>query len=370
LQSSLIALALFARRPGVRVAMIERGPHVGGNHTWCFHADDVPSGAKDLVAPLIAHRWPAYEVAFPRLMRRVEAPYAAITATGLARVVKARFEGSQGSLLCTGVAANKVGSGSVTLSDGRTFEANLVVDARGPENGVLGQPVGYQKFVGLELELSEPHGLQIPRLMDARVPQLDGFRFVYLLPFAERRLLIEDTYFADQPRLEVAEIGERVLAYARTSGFEVKRVIRAESGILPLPSRRDPPPPAASPLVAGYAGGWFHPGTAYSFPVALRLAMHVAQAWPGRIFDAAWDRLVGEHRAQFRFAALLNRMIFAWFEPAQRYRVFERFYRLPDPTIGRFYALRTTARDRLRILCGSAPAGLALKVLTRQGAST
>ena len=42
--------------------------------------------------------------------------------------------------------------------------------------------------------------------------------------------------------------------------------------------------------------------------------------------------------------------------PAERHRVFARFYRLSPGLIGRFYAGRSTAYDKLRILCGRPPA--------------
>jgi lycopene beta-cyclase len=45
-------------------------------------------------------------------------------------------------------------------------------------------------------------------------------------------------------------------------------------------------------------------------------------------------------------------------DPPQRYRVLERFYRLPEPLIERFYAGRSTFGDRLRILAGKPPVAL------------
>ena len=47
-------------------------------------------------------------------------------------------------------------------------------------------------------------------------------------------------------------------------------------------------------------------------------------------------------------------MLFRAADPPERYRILERFYRLPEPLIGRFYAGRSTAFDRLRILAGTA----------------
>jgi lycopene beta-cyclase len=55
------------------------------------------------------------------------------------------------------------------------------------------------------------------------------------------------------------------------------------------------------------------------------------------------------------FYQLLNRMLFRAAAPDRRYRVLEHFYRLPEPLIGRFYAARLTALDKLRIVSGRPP---------------
>jgi lycopene beta-cyclase len=48
-------------------------------------------------------------------------------------------------------------------------------------------------------------------------------------------------------------------------------------------------------------------------------------------------------------------MLFAAALPRERYRVFERFYRLPEPLIERFYAGKSTWADRARVLIGRPP---------------
>ncbi len=109
--------------------------------------------------------------------------------------------------------------------------------------------------------------------MDAAVRQEDGFRFVYTLPLSATRVLVEDTYFADGPQLDVPSLRQRALAYAHELGLAIARIGREETGILPLPALAAAPR-ASSPFRAGYAGGWFHPTTGYSFPIAARLALH------------------------------------------------------------------------------------------------
>jgi lycopene beta-cyclase len=112
--------------------------------------------------------------------------------------------------------------------------------------------------------------------------------------------------------------------------------------------------------VAGYAGGLFHPTTGYSLPVALRFALLLAGAAPRAIPGATLEAWLTGHRRQVRFCLLLNRMMFGAFAPEERYHVLERFYRLPEGTIRRFYALDMNALDRARIVCGRPPHGFSL----------
>ena len=45
LQNALIALSVLDRRPNASLALLEASEQVGGNHTWSFHAGDVPEQA-------------------------------------------------------------------------------------------------------------------------------------------------------------------------------------------------------------------------------------------------------------------------------------------------------------------------------------
>lgn len=366
LQSALIALAM-AREPNRSVTLVEAGPRVGGNHTWCFHAGDVPDAARALVEPLVVRRWPGYDVAFPDHARSLALPYAAISSERLAERTEELFATTPGFTLLTGTRVAAVDRSGATLEDGRRLTARSVVDARGPGRFAPRGRAAYQKFLGLELELASPTRQDRPFLMDARVPQRDGFRFLYVLPFSPTRVLVEDTYFSDGPGLDPAAIREEVLAYAAKSGLVVSRVVREEQGLLAMPTRGLARPARGGPLALGYAGGWFHPTTAYSFPVALRVALAIASAPPDAPLDEVVAPLRARHRRQFRFAAFLNRLLVSAFEPEDRWNVLARFYRLPEDTIRRFYALDLGTQDRLRILCGAPPQGISLRLALTPG---
>jgi len=351
LQGGLIALAIRARQPTARIALVERGQSLGGNHTWCFHAGDVPEGAS-WIEPLVVARWPGYDVAFPGRRRRLETPYAHITSARLDACVRGVVDE-----LVLGESATRIEPHRIALP-GRDLGATVVIDARGPERTAAPR-CGWQTFVGQELEVPG-HGLELPIVMDATVAQRGALTFMYALPLTPDVLLLEDTAFADSSFLDVAA-GRRAIAdYAAARGWTLGRVLREETGVLPLPLEMEPPAPTP-PLVAGYAGGWFHPVTGYSFPIAARLADLIAARPPSTLFGRELSELARAHRAQLTFAMRLNRMLFGWFRPVDRYHVLERFYGLPEEVIRRFYALQTTALDRARIIAGKPPHGLSLR---------
>ena len=359
LQNALIALSVLRSTPEARVALIEQGASVGGNHLWCFHGLDLSDAGRELVAPLVVKRWDGYVVRFPDFERRLDTPYAAVSSERVAEYVPQVFARHSRSRLLFGHSVTHVNAASVVLQSGAEVHGRVVIDARGPEACLREQAIGYQKFVGLELELEKPSTLREPIVMDATVRQDDGFRFVYVLPLSPTRVLVEDTYFADGPELDVPTLRTRALAYAADLGLQIAAIHREETGVLPLPAAARVAR-ASSPFRAGYAGGWFHPTTGYSFPIAARLALHIAATTPDTLFDSIYLALAGEHARQQRFACLLNRLLFQAVPPDARRNVLERFYRLPEPSIARFYALSTTAFDRARIVCGRPPRGLSL----------
>ncbi len=361
LQAGLLVLALRHRQPTARIALIERADRLGGNHTWSFHETDVPAGAWPVIRPLITASWPAYRVRFPGLQRIVRSPYHSIVSDRFDAVIRAAVE-LPGSMLRLGAEVSSLTTNGVTLADGTEYRGRCVIDARGSAG--IAEPCGWQTFLGLEVELDSPWPDELPTIMDATVPQDDGYRFVYVLPLSPTRVLVEETYFADSPALNRDQLRERVGDYLRTAGFNSWRVLREESGALPMPWSGRTPTPVA-PLQTGAAGGWFHPATGYSFPVALRLALAIAAVEPEQATHAATS-LARRLGWRLRFARSLNRLLFRAVRPANRWRVFRRLYRsLPDTTLARFYSMEFSAVDAARILVGQPPPIDPIRLITR-----
>lgn len=363
LHGSLIALALLDSHPALRLALVERAAAPAGNHTWCFHGGDVPADVGPWFERLPLVTWAGYRVAFPDLERVVDLPYSCLTSDALARSVTETLAASEMAELLTGAAVQTVREDAVRLVNGRTLRASLVIDARGGGADAVG---GYQKFLGLEVELADDSGLDRPDLMDACVAQGPQFRFMYVLPLAPRRLLIEDTAFARTPQLDPPARRAAIRDYAAGRGWTINAVLREETGVLPMPWRGQPPAPTL-PLQVGYAGGWFHPATGYSAPCALRLANLLAAHWrdPLPALTAEWRR----HRRQHRLGLLLNALAFRGFRPDLMWRPFARFYRLPLSTIGRFYRMESSVPDVARLLLGRPPRGFGSAWLSRRHSS-
>jgi lycopene beta-cyclase len=356
LSNALIAWRLKAMRPELRLRVLERGPALGGNHTWSFHSTDVSAAQLAWLKPLIIASWAGQQVRFPGHQRHLGTGYNTISSDRFAEVIGADL----GAAVTTRCAVEAITPDSVVLADGSRLTAPLVIDGRGALNQ---QPlvIGYQKFFGLELEMSRPHGLATPIIMDATVPQIDGYRFVYSLPLSPTRVLVEDTYYSDTPDLEPQTLVSGIHTYAAAQGWQIARTIRQEIGVLPITLAGDFTAHWQTMGLdlprSGLRAWLFHATTGYSLPFAAKLADTIAQhpdltsssvaRLIHRMSAGAWD-----DQGIFR---MLNRMLFLAATPAERVRVLERFYTLPQPLIERFYGATPTLADKARILIGKPP---------------
>ncbi|MCF7962978.1 MAG: lycopene beta-cyclase CrtY [Pirellula sp.] len=369
LQSGLIALALRHHQPEARILLVERDSHLCGNHTWSFHPMDVKASASPWVEAAVEVRWPHYRVRLHDFEKRVDLNYASISSAHFAKLVGDCFGTSSDSqksnrlLLQTEVVA--LTSNKVVTSTGDVYHGRLVVDCRGPSSHPKNrfEQCGYQKFCGFEIKLESDWPLAVPTIMDDRIDQADGFRFIYSLPFESRRVLVEDTRFADNPTLDRDECLDQVRRYLAELGITDWTIVREESGVLPMPISTELTPGstyhgASSTLAGGYAGGWFHAATGYSFPLAVSFAETIATTTP-ELASQAVQLLSKQHYVRSRFARFLNRLLFRLVRPTERYQIFRRFYRvLPNESISRFYSHQFTLWDAFRIVVGVPPGGL------------
>ncbi|MGQ7830221.1 lycopene beta-cyclase CrtY [Altererythrobacter sp. Z27] len=379
LAGGLIALALHRAHPELRLQLIERGPVLGGNHRWSWFSSDLSPEGEALLAPFRKVDWDnGYDVAFPARRRTLAAGYRSLASadfdSGLKRLLPPdtiRLDAPVATL----------DAGGVTLESGERIAARAVIDCRDfvPSPHLSG---GWQVFMGRHLKLGEAHGISRPVIMDAKVEQLApagngaAYRFVYILPLAAQEIFVEDTYYADGSALDRGLLSARLDQYAASHGWSEGVPAGIETGVLPVITGGDFTAYLASVgtpgvALAGARGGFSHPLTSYTLPIAVENALAIAAQ--GDLAGTEMARFCKQRaQAHWRKTGIyraLGRMLFQAAKPERRVDIFERFYGLPEGLVERFYACHSTLPDRLRILIGKPPVSIprAIRALAGKG---
>lgn len=368
LAGGLIALAINRLHPRKKLLLVEAGETFGGNHYWSFFGSDVAERDRWLVAPLVVQGWRGYDVHFPGLKRTLSTSYYTVSSERLDEVIRERIPDE---CLMTGVKALATSTTTVVLENGTRVSAGGIIDARGAGDAQALE-CGWQKFRGATLRLAEPHDLTRPLIMDAHVDQLDGYRFVYCLPLSPVEIFVEDTYYSDAPDLDEQVLDARILAYAGARGWQVEQVVRREHGVLPVVMGGDFnaywQSTGSRTAKAGVRAGLFQALTSYSLPSAVRSAVSIADMadLSGAALAESCRKMASDNWDEGKFYRQLSAMLFRASEPSKRYRLLERFYRLDQKLIERFYAGQSSMTDKARILSGKPPVpmGKAIQVLT------
>lgn len=352
LANGLAAFRYSQVHPSARILLIEKENQLGGNHTWSFHDSDLTPDQNRWISRLVSKHWTTHEVRFPTLARHIPSGYNSILSSHFHN----HLIHIPGLEIRFGQPVVSIGAHGVNLKNGDYFEADTVIDGTGWVEPPA-MAFGYQKFVGLDVTLEEPHWIAHPVLMDATVPQEDGFRFFYILPWDSHRLLIEDTRYSNNPDLFAEYYKADIRTFIKEKGWTIKNIDRIETGVLPIPLSDEPPRIKSKAAVSGMKAWYFHPTTGYSLPWAVRFADMLVKMkgltteslknWTTEIQQAHW--------IEGKFFRILNRLMFRAASPEKRFRVLEKFYSLPQDTIERFYAGRLNRKDIFKILTGKPP---------------
>ena len=120
LANSLIAYRLSQLKPDFRVLLLERGPHLGGEHTWSFNTADLDKRQHDWIAPFVECSWPGYEVRFPEFRRWIDSGYHSITTARLHDVVSSAV----GDNVSLDSEVESIAPTEVNITDGTRLVAN------------------------------------------------------------------------------------------------------------------------------------------------------------------------------------------------------------------------------------------------------
>lgn len=371
LSGGLLALRLALAHPDLRILLLERQASLGGNHTWGFQT---PGDTEPWLTSVMTKSWDSFEVRFPKTDRAVPLRHSVIRSADFHKgIVKHLGDGVR-----LGCEVRKISDTEVETVAGQFLRAPLVVDATGihqdqiQKNRFFDAPCGWMKYVGFDLKLSKPHGLTLPVLMDARVPQMDGFRYFSITPIDDLNLFVQECYLSSNPDLNFERIYRSIFSYGERNGWVIQSaaqpLIHKEQVAIPLPLQTFPADQLRqgskklpiegedfidrTPLQISAAQGWYHSTSGQAVSDAMRVAEFIAsrprlRTGPVRAelrhFRKDWVE-------QQRFYRTFNRLVFQAVEPSLRHVAFDRLMGLKEDVIGRFQAGTSTKADAAKIL--------------------
>ena len=154
--------------------------------------------------------------------------------------------------------------------DDETVSARWVFDSCNGWADVHTDPGRYHHlnlhFAGWEIQTDKPaFDPNVATLMDFRVAQEGKTCFFYILPFDERRALVEYTIFSSSV-LGRGQYEEALRSYIEEQlGIEVYEIVRREKGNIPITDQPFPRQLGRRVMSVGAKGGRIKPTTGYAF---------------------------------------------------------------------------------------------------------
>ncbi|MDU0370721.1 lycopene cyclase family protein [Hymenobacter endophyticus] len=267
------------RLAGKRVLLLEPEAKTQNDRTWSFWTD-----APTLFDSIVVHEWtqiafrsPGYAEVFPLRRHR----YKMIRGLDFYRFVHAALDANPQvtriQAAVTGLENTLVGAVARTAQG--DFQGRYAFDSRPPDLAQLQQPGRYhyllQHFVGWEVETEEDvFNPETQEFMDFREEQYQEARFMYVLPFSERRALVEYTLFSATtlPKQEYEAELRRYLV--EQLGGRPYRIVAQEAGAIPMTDHPLPAHDGAHIINLGTRAGRAKASTGYAFK---RIQAHSAR---------------------------------------------------------------------------------------------
>ncbi|MCE2517828.1 MAG: lycopene cyclase [Alphaproteobacteria bacterium] len=231
------------------------------DHSWGFFVMDELADA----AAMARKSWTKWQIITPDAaftQHSTNHPYAGLES-------KAWLTHCRGAALANGVKFTQaiitaISDQGVVDTDHGAIKAGMIYDSRppSPPDGAM-----IQHFIGHEVETPRPvFDPDCAVLMDFRCDQSRGIHFIYVLPYSDRRALIESTMFS--PKLEDDGFYETAIASYLKDQLKVDNamVLRREKGAIPMAEVGRAISGGPVPVIPiGARGGAIRPSSGYAF---------------------------------------------------------------------------------------------------------
>ena len=329
--------------------------------TWSFFKNDINSDQLKFLSKMNLYVWPQYSVYFNETMKTYSSEYCTLHGEKFEKYFLSLID-EQHLLLGSETLVNE--DLQVITVNQTNINYTYLIDARG-EYTSENSSVGYQKFVGLEIKFNSPHQLNSPVLIDARVSQIEGFRFFYCLPFNKDTILVEDTRYDKTKSLDKELFKKEVLTYVQKNFSDRFTVSRLETGQLPLTfNNQNISRISQKTFPIGTRAGLSHPVTGYSLFLAIQSIDYLAKILiqDSEKADLLYKSYLDKKHKQLNFYRRLNFILFEVADSNEKFKLFKYCYSRPQWLIEKFYSANFSLTDKIIFFLGIPPVNV-LKLL-------
>jgi lycopene beta-cyclase len=352
-----LSLAVELREKGYRgeVVLVDPRTEFGRDRTWC-HFLTRPHAFESC----IRHRWHHWCVKTSgreSVASSDRYPYVQVSSDDFYAKALSVVNATPSQRLCLGKGVRSIepsdDSVRVVLSDRSVLRVAAVFDSRPSEaaTGAAGPNITlYQQFVGLHVCCDKDvFAPDTADMMDFRIPQGDGIRFVYVLPYSGREALVEATSFA-KDRVSQETLGTVVHQYLKAvhSTGQMK-VVHGEHGCIPMTTSRPVARPHPRVIRTGLAGGAAKPSTGYAFGAIQRASATLA----AELSSGVSPSRVSTPRHRRRRGTFLDDVFLSYLSnhPARAAGIFcDIFRNCPGDRIARFLTDTGSLADELSVI--------------------
>lgn len=292
----------LAKLPGAvpKVLVLEQRLQYRNDRTWCFW-DTANAACKSLVT----HAWPTFRIKDKQQAHAYDALkhiYLMLASDVFYNQALAEIDRCSNTQLLLGEeiigSAVKVNQAWQVKTASGEYSAKWLVDTRPHPDMVESDSVLWQSFFGQEIELDQARfDADQCVLMDFDDGFANGLAFVYFLPTSAKQALIEYTVFSEHRYNKEALQPMLMQAVAQYTGQMAHRVVREESGVLPMGNKRIRAHQDPSYVFSGLHAGGARPSSGYAFQriQAWAQACAVSLVEQNRLLPFAKDKWLQRH---------------------------------------------------------------------------
>ncbi|MFQ1004271.1 lycopene cyclase family protein [Modestobacter sp. SSW1-42] len=319
-----LAVAAACATRGLRVALV--APHLRPWHqTYSLWADELDAVTTALApGTVLGARYPATVVRTSAGQRDLGRGYARLHNDVVHGLLLDQLATGGGVTVPGTVAGTRDDGRQVTLADGTTLTARLVVDARGGGPGSAQQRAWGERVAGDVGDLVPPGSALFMDWVTLRDPAAQPPVFLYGMALDDGTTLLEATSLAARPPVPLPHLRERLHRLMAETGLRTAE--EPEKVAIPL----DAAVRRGAGVPVGAAAGLVHPATGYSVATSLQTGGTVADAVLAGADAAAVRSLVrGARRRATLGLFALGREVLLGLDEEQTDTFFSTFFTLP-----------------------------------------